>query len=320
MITGINGFVARHLADHCLARGAEVYGTYRQHSDQGLLDRQRPEIVLEEMELNDAGSVRRALSLARPDWLFHLAGWSFVRGSVTAPGETLATNVMGQQNVLEALREADLPASRVLIVGSCEEYGLVREEELPIGEDNPLRPVTPYAVSKIAQDFMGAQYHAAYGMHAVRVRTFHLAGPLSSDLYVISSFARQIAEIEAGLSDPVMKVGNLDVVRDFTDVRDAVRAYWLALEMGEPGAVYNLGSGRPLSIKSVLESLLSHSKTSITTQVDPARLRAADSPVIYCDVSRFTERTGWRPEIGIDATTRDTLDYWRKRVGSDTAT
>jgi GDP-4-dehydro-6-deoxy-D-mannose reductase len=314
LITGANGFVGRHLTRLCLAQGCEVFGTYRHRSDGHTPAQPESDVSYIEMELNDAGSVQRAVRESTPELLFHLAGWSFVRGSMTAPGETLTTNIIGQLNLFESLLELQLRTVRILVVGSCEEYGRVEQDELPVTELNPFRPTTPYGVSKVAQDLLAAQYHASENLDAVRVRSFHLTGPLSSDLYVVSSFARQIAEIEAGFREPVMKVGNLDVVRDFTDVRDAVRGYWLLLEKGVGGDAYNLGSGRPVSIKGIVDMLLGHARVPIDVQVDPGRLRTTDPPALICDATKLTEATGWKPEITLETTLHDTLEYWRQQI------
>lgn len=315
LITGVNGFVGKHLARFCVEQGVEVYGTHRRAS--GRPDPELPsEVVLIEMELTDPDGVTEAIEKAAPDRVFHLAGWSYPRGSIEAAAETFAANVMGQLNVLEALRSLGMTTVKILLVGSCEEYGIVEPDELPITEGNPLRPVTPYGVSKVAQDLMGAQYCKTHGLDIVRVRSFHLAGPLSSELYVLSSFAKQIAEIEAGLRDPELRVGNLDAVRDFTDVRDAVRGFWLCLESGEPGAVYNLGSGRPIAIKKIVAILLEHARVPIKTAVDQARLRGDDALALVCDATKLRERTGWQPTLEIATTVVDTLEYWRRRVAA----
>jgi len=201
-----------------------------------------------------------------------------------------------------------------LVVGSADEYGMVRPEELPIDEDTPLRPHNPYAVSKVVQDMLGYQYFASHGLHVVRVRPFNHIGPRQSPAFVTAAFAKQIAEAEAGRNPPIVKVGNLEAKRDFTDVRDMVAAYHLALSKGEPGEVYNIGSGIARSIEEVLDILLAESKIELTVQEDPARLRPSEVPMVACDARKFRACTGWEPHIPLEESLRDTLDYWREEV------
>ena len=202
----------------------------------------------------------------------------------------------------------------MLVVGSSDEYGLVRPEELPIAETQPFRPTSPYGVSKISQEMLGYQYFLARGLAVVRVRPFNHFGPRQRDAFVASAFARQVAEAEAGLLPPVLRVGNLSARRDFTDVRDVVRAYWLALTKGEAGEVYNVGSGRGLPVQALLGTLLEMSGVPLRVEPDPARLRPADVPAIYADVGKLAARTGWSAEIPLERTLRDTLDDWRERI------
>jgi GDP-4-dehydro-6-deoxy-D-mannose reductase len=203
---------------------------------------------------------------------------------------------------------------QIQIAGSSEEYGFVRKDELPIREDNPLRPLSPYAVSKVAQDLLAYQYWMSYRMHVVRTRGFNHTGPRRGEVFVTSNLARQIAEIEKGVRKPVVWVGNMEAIRDFTDVRDMVRAYWLALERGEPGEVYNLCSGRGYAVRNVLEILLGLTATQVEVREDPARLRPSDVEILLGDGSRFRQVTGWQPTIPFDVTLKDLLDYWRARV------
>jgi GDP-4-dehydro-6-deoxy-D-mannose reductase len=204
---------------------------------------------------------------------------------------------------------------RLLVIGSNEEYGAPQPDELPQTEESPLRPHSPYAVSKIAQDFLGFQYHLAYGLPVVRVRPFNHTGPGQSPRFVIPAFASQIARIETGLQEPVVKVGNLEAARDFTDVRDIVRAYHLAVTRGRPGEVYNLASGQPQSVRGLLETLLSYSEVQIRVERDPARYRPVDVPVVCGSADKFHRLTGWKAEIPFEQTLRDVLEYWREQVG-----
>jgi GDP-4-dehydro-6-deoxy-D-mannose reductase len=251
----------------------------------------------------------------RPDAIFHLAAQSFVPTSWRAPTETLTTNIGGQSNLFEAVRAVGLDPV-IQIAGSSEEYGLVLPDEVPIGESNPLRPLSPYAVSKVAQDMLAYQYFRSYGMKIVRTRGFNHTGPRRGDVFVSSNFAKQIASIESGLQEPVIRVGNLDAVRDFTDVRDMVRAYWLAVTKARPGEVYNLGSGRGITIRELLDLLVDMSDARVEIEVDPERLRPSDVEVLLADNSKFRAETGWEPRIPLETTLRDLLDYWRQRVAS----
>ena len=233
LITGFTGFVGSHLADYLVARGdVEIFGTHRWRSRMENVEHLGDRVRRVECDLRDAGAVRRLLGEVRPDRIFHLAAQSYVPTSWLAPGETLNGNVQGQVNLFEAIRDLDLP-TRVQIAGSSEEYGLVLPHEVPLREDSPLRPLSPYAVSKVAQDLLAYQYWKSYQLHVVRTRGFNHTGPRRGEVFVTSNFARQIAEIEKGIREPVVRVGNLESVRDFTDVRDMVRAYWLALERGD---------------------------------------------------------------------------------------
>lgn len=313
LITGVTGFVGSHLAESCLARGdVEVVGTYRWRSPRENIEHIK-DLELVEMDMLDSTSVRSVLEVVRPDWVFHLAAQSFVPTSWSAPAQTLQTNVLGQLNFLEAIRQLALDV-RFLVVGSSEEYGLVHPDETPIKETNPLRPLSPYAVSKVTQDLLGYQYFRSYGLHTVRTRAFNHGGPRRGEVLLPSDFAKQIAEIEKGAREPVVKVGNLDAIRDFTDVRDIVRAYWLALESGEPGDVYNIGSGDARSVREILDLLLGLSDTSIEVQQVPEKMRPSDVEILICDSSKFREQTGWVPQIPMETMLRDTLDYWRERV------
>ena len=315
LITGITGFVGSHFAEFALARGAEVVGSYRWRSKTENIDHLRSRIELVECDLRDGSSAHHLIEAARPDSIIHLAAQSFVGASWQAPAETFVTNTVSQVNLLEAVRSRT-PRPRFLVIGSSEEYGFVQEDELPITEANPLRPLSPYAVSKVAQDLMGYQYFKSYGMHIVRARAFNHEGPRRGDVFVTSNFARQIAEIEGGRHEPVIAVGNLTTRRDYTDVRDIVRGYWMLLNQGEPGEVYNLCSGRAWVIEDILRFLLGESRVrDIAIREDASRLRPSDVPVLRGDAGKAAKAVGWEPEIPFERTLRDILDYWRGRVG-----
>ena len=263
--------------------------------------------------LLDLPALKELFAAAKPDYVFHLAAQAFVPASWSDPWSTLENNIRGQLNVL--LASIDLGTMpRILVVGSADEYGMVNPAELPIRETNLLRPNSPYAVSKVAQDMLGYQYYASHKLPVVRVRPFNHIGPGQSPSFVTSDFAKQIAEAEAGLHPPVMRVGNLEARRDFSDVRDIVRGYFLAISQGEAGEVYNLGSERSYSIGEVLETLLSASSIQMKVEPDAARLRPSDISVIVADCCKFRSRTGWRAEIPLEQSLQDILDYWRGQV------
>jgi GDP-4-dehydro-6-deoxy-D-mannose reductase len=315
LITGITGFAGSHLAEYILAEhpGVKVSGTVRWRSRmdnvKGILDK----IELQEADLNDIVSLKKALAVIRPDKVFHLAAQSFVPTSWKMPAETFAINALGQINLFEALIDLKLNP-KFQIAGSSEEYGMVYAHEVPMKETNYLRPLSPYAVSKVAQDLLGYQYHQSYGLQTVRTRGFNHTGPRRGDVFVTSNFAKQVAEIEKGLKPPVIHVGNLEAKRDFTDVRDMVRAYWLATEKCENGDVYNIGSGTAYVMQDMLDMLLGMSKVKVKVEVDPARLRPSDVPILLADASKFMSATGWKPRIPFATTLKDLLNYWRERV------
>jgi GDP-4-dehydro-6-deoxy-D-mannose reductase len=314
LITGVTGFVGSHMVDF-LARTqpqAEVHGIRRWRSRTENIDHLTGGLTLHECDIRDASSVHAVVAGVKPDYIFHLAAQSFVPASWGAPEETLSTNVLGQLHLFEAMRRAGSKA-RVLIAGSSEEYGDVRPDEVPIKETNPLRPLSPYAVSKVAQDMLGYQYFRSYGLDVVRTRAFNHEGPRRGSVFVTSTFCKQVAEIEKGKRPPVLHVGNLEAKRDFTDVRDVARAYWLALEKGRAGEVYNIGSGRSWQIGELLKLVLSMTDKVIEVKPDPARMRPSDVPILQCDADKFKKETGWKPEIPFEQTIRDLLQYWRER-------
>jgi len=311
LVTGITGFAGSHLVDSMLAKGGvQVFGLLRWRSRTENIEHFRSKVTLLECDLRDPISTRDAIEAVKPDWIFHLAAQSFVPTSWNAPGESLTTNTLGQLHLFEAVRHIGLKP-RIQIACSSEEYGLVHENELPIKEENPLRPLSPYAVSKVAQDLLGYQYFKSYGTDVVRTRGFNHEGPRRPHVFVASDFAWQISEVEKGRREPVLHVGNLDARRDFTDVRDMVEGYWLALENGVPGEVYNLCSGKAYSIREVLDLLIGMTKCKIEVRQDPKRLRPSDVPVLLGDSSKFRKATGWEPRIPFEKTLADSLDYWR---------
>lgn len=315
LITGVTGFAGSHLADYLLENqpDVEVWGIYRWRSRRENLESVWDRVRMLECDLRDYTSVHLALQQARPDAIFHLAAQSFVPSSWKAPNDTLVTNVTGQTNLFEAVRFLELDPV-IQIACSSEEYGLVHPDEVPIKEDNPLRPLSPYAVSKVAQDMMAYQYFQSYGLKTVRTRGFNHTGPRRGDVFVTSNFAKQIASIELGLQEPVIKVGNLEAVRDFTDVRDMVRAYWLAVTKAKPGEVYNLATGVGITIQELLDRLLALSTAKVKVEQDPERMRPSDVVRLIGDSSKFRRDTGWEPQVPFEKTLRDTLQYWRDRL------
>ena len=317
LITGITGFAGPHLADYLIAEhpDVEIFGTYRWRSRRENIEHLDGKVTLLETDLRDYPSVAAALRRAEPDAIFHLAAQSFVPTSWNAPSETIVTNVVGQTNIFEAVRALGLDP-RIQIACSSEEYGLVLPDEVPIRETNPLRPLSPYAVSKVSQDYLGYQYFQSYGIKALRTRGFNHTGPRRGEVFVTSNFAKQIALIEAGRQAPVISVGNLDAVRDFTDVRDMVRAYWLAVQSARPGEVYNIATGNGITIRAMLDKLIALARVEVRVETDPARLRPSDVEVLIGDSSKFRGDTGWEPRIPFDQTLADLLDYWRARVAA----
>lgn len=315
LITGITGFAGSHLTEYLLAEHpqVEVWGTYRWRSRMDNILHLEDRITLVECDLRDATAVSRALEQSRPDYIFHLAAQSFVPASWIAPSETLVTNVTGQTNIFEAVRAQGLDPV-IQIACSSEEYGLVHPDEVPIKETNPLRPLSPYAVSKVAQDLLAYQYFQSYGLKSVRTRGFNHTGPRRGHVFVTSNFCSQVAAIELGQREPVIKVGNLDALRDFTDVRDMVRAYWLAVTRAKPGEVYNIATGVGIRIGDMLEKVLSLAKVKVRVETDPERLRPSDVEILIGDASKFRADTGWEPRIPFEQTIADLLDDWRARL------
>jgi len=314
LITGVTGFAGSHLAEYLLSlKNVEVFGIERWRSKTENIKHFEDKIKLYECDIRDMISVEKTIKEVKPDKIFHLAAQSFVPTSWNAPQETLTTNIIGQLNIFEAVRNVGINPE-IQIACSSEEYGMVHENEVPIKETNPLRPLSPYAVSKMGQDFLGYQYNQSYGLKIIRTRAFNHTGPRRGEVFVTSTFAKQIAEIEKGKKEPVIHVGNLDARRDFTDVRDVVRAYWTATEKCTPGEVYNICRGKDWKIQEVLDILLSFSKVKVTIKEDPARMRPSDVLILLGDNSKFCKQTGWKPEIPFERTMRDLLDYWRERV------
>jgi len=315
LITGITGFVGSHLADYILKHHlkVEIHGIKRWRSPlkniSGILNR----IKLHDCDLRDLSSLIHLFEDIKPDIIFHLAAQSFVPTSFTAPVDTLDNNVIGTTNLLEAVRFSKINPV-VHVCSSSEVYGQVRQKDLPITEDCPFRPASPYAVSKVGEDMISYMYYIAYGLKIIRTRMFTHTGPRRGDVFVTSAFAKQIAKIEKGLQKPEIKVGNLDSVRTFADVRDVVRAYWVLVEKGVPGEVYNIGGTKTMLVGEMLDMLLNiaEMKNKVKVVVDRTLLRPADVTRQIPCMEKFQKATGWKPEIPFEKTLKDLLDYWRK--------
>lgn len=311
LITGITGFAGGHLAQTLLDRGDEIFGVARD-AGQGLNHLSR-EVSPTILDMRDPQVVDNLLAEIQPDAIYHLAAQAFVPTAWADPWMTLENNIRPQLNILEAMVRQKSNA-RLLIVASNEVYGRVRSSELPVKEDTPLRPNNPYGVSKVAQDMLGLQYYLSHQVDVLRVRAFNHIGPRQSPIFVTASFAKQIAEIETGLIEPVLHVGNLEAKRDFTDVKDVMQAYVLLVLHGDSGEAYNVGTGRAHSIQALLDILLSFTDVDIKIAPDPNRLRPADVPVIYADNSKLRTKTGWAPTCKFEDSLRHVLDYWREEV------
>jgi len=313
LITGLTGFVGSHMADYCLSKGCEVHGTTRWRSDTQNIKHLEGKVNLHECDLTDSSAVRDLIENVKPDLIFHLAAQSFVKASWIEPSQTMHTNTVGQINLFEAIRRIPDYNPKIQIAGSSEEYGAAACLPEPITENEPLLPLSPYGVSKVAQDLLGFQYYKSYGLHVVRTRAFNHTGPRRGEVFVCSSFAKQIVDIERGNQD-VIKVGNLEAIRDFTDVRDTVAAYWLALEKGEPGEVYNICGGAGIySMESILQMLVEESGTQIKFEQDESRMRPSDLPTLIGSAKKFRIQTGWKPKIRMKETLKDIVEYWRKK-------
>jgi GDP-4-dehydro-6-deoxy-D-mannose reductase len=307
--------VGGHLVDflHAEHPEVEIHGVVLPHGGVSWHAVSGARVV--EADLTEPAAAAAVVEEVRPEGILHLAGQSSVHLSWLDPAGTLRTNVLGIVHLLDAVRRLGLRPP-VLVVGSAEEYGPVGSEEMPIREETPLRPASPYAVSKVAQGALALLYGPAGGLRIVLTRTFHHTGPGRGEAFAESSFARQIAEIEAGRRPPVLRVGNLEAVRDFADVRDVVRAYWRLLDKGEGGVVYNVCSGRGRRIRDLLDTLLAASGARVEVRVDPERLRPSDVPVQVGDPSRLRAATGWEPRIPLERTLLDLLDDWRARTAT----
>ena len=317
LITGISGFVGSHLAEYILAnhKNIKVCGLVRWRSPLANIHHISKKIDLKWGDLLDPFSLEGIIRKTKPDVIFHLAAQSYVDFSFLAPVSTLEVNVIGTANLLEIIKKIKIEENYDPIVHICsssEVYGQVKKEEIPIKEANPLKPASPYAVSKVAEDMLGYQYWLSWKIKTIRTRLFTHTGPRRGEVFVESSFAKQIAAIEAKKAKPVVYVGNLKSVRTFMDVRDAVRAYWLLVTKCKPGEVYNIGGKETMTVGKMLKKLVSLSqRKGIKVIIDPKRLRPSDVTLQIPSTSKFQKETGWKPKIPFDQTLLDMLDYWR---------
>lgn len=315
LITGINGFVGSHLSDFILNHydDYEIHGTIRKGSDIYNIEHSINRITIHSLDLNDSKSLESVIQLVKPTKIFHLASQSNVMNSFQNPIETFQTNVIGTLNLLESVRKSE--ADPILqIASSSEVYGQVFKNEIPIKETNPFRPINPYGVSKVAVDRLAFQYYNSYGIKTIITRAFSHTGPRRNQIFAESNFAKQIVEIEKGIREPIVRVGNLNSTRTFTDVRDVAEAYWLATEKCDYGEAYNIGSTQLVAVKDILDILVNMSLKKITIKEDKSRLRPTDISNHIPDITKFLEKTNWKTKIPIQKTLQDLLDYWRKMI------
>ena len=326
LITGITGMVGSHLTDFVIENTDwDVYGLVRWRSPLDNLTRHIPAINRRDRirlvygDLRDPFAIDQAVKTAAPDYVFHLAAQSFPLTSFQSPLDTLDTNIQGTAHVMEALRR-HAPKAIIHVCASSEVFGRVPPDKIPIGEECTFHPASPYAISKVGTDLIGRLYAEAYGLTAMTTRMFTHTGPRRADVFAESSFAKQVALIEAGLIPPVVKVGNLGSLRTFADVRDAVRAYYMLVTINPiPAAYYNIGGKHTCTIGDILDLLISLStrRTEIRHEIDPERLRPLDADLQVPDTSKFTNHTGWEPEIPFETTIHDLLNFWRAKVAED---
>ena len=306
LIIGGGGFVGGYLIDELKNNGYEVYATCLESENIG---NNCVSIVLDILKKDDISAI---LDKVKPDVIFHLAAQSSVALSWRKPQLTAEINIIGAINLFEAVREYE-GDTRIIVVGSGEEYGYISENSCPLKETEPLHPGNIYAATKACQEMTAEIYARAYKLDMVMVRAFNHSGPKQDSIFVISDFCRQIAEIEKGIKSPVISVGNLTAMRDFTDVRDIVHGYRLLAEKGVSGQIYNIGRGKAVAIQYILDTALNLSTAEITVERDEKRMRAADIPIIEPDITKIRTDTGWKAEITVEQTIEDTLNYWRKR-------
>lgn len=317
LITGIAGFAGSYLAEELLANGFAVSGTILKNEPTTNLAEIKSDVRLVTLDITNQSQCERSIRRLKPDYIFHLAALSSVGQSFQNEELTFAVNFQGTLNLLRAAKDLST-LKRFLQIGSCEQYGPVGKLRGPILETQPFRPISPYAISKVAAEHAALYYYHRHELPVVAVRAFNHSGPRQTDTFVIPAFARQIARIEAGKQDPVLRVGDLSPKRDFADVRDIVRGYRLLALKGKPGEAYQLCSGRAVTVRAVLELLQQLSSRKIVVRVDKSRLRKADIPTLLGSYRKVRARTGWKPGYQLRETVTDTLNYWRNKEGGTT--
>lgn len=312
LLIGAGGFVGSYLIE-CLCEefGMEVYATKLKETEFS-----HASAKVYDLDIMVKEDIVELLYDVRPDYIFHLAAQSSVSVAWKNPMLTIDVNIKGSVNVMEAVREL-FYKPRVLMIGSGEEYGHIKEGETPISEETLLRPGNIYAATKACQNMIGSIYAKAYDMELMLVRAFNHIGPGQAPLFVVSDFCKQVAEIEKGLKEPIIRVGNLNARRDFTDVRDVVRAYALLVQKGVSGETYNVGSQNAMAIKDILDIIIGMSTAQISVEIDQNKIRPVDVPIIEADITKISDTTGWKPAISIEQTIKETLDYWRAHVGGN---
>ncbi|MGB8657448.1 MAG: GDP-mannose 4,6-dehydratase [Candidatus Zixiibacteriota bacterium] len=317
LITGIAGFAGSYLAEEILKRGDEVFGICLACESLENIQKIRKNLRISRGDVTNFEQIFRLVKRINPDQIYHLAALSSVGESFSHPKETIENNIRGTLYFLEIIRKLEKPI-KILVAGSSDMYGIVKPKEIPITEERSLLPVSPYGVSKAAGDLLAYQYFKSYGVCAIRARAFNHTGPRQRPGFVIPDFASQIARMERGLSSPVLRVGNLSTKRDISDVRDVVRAYVSLMARGKPGEAYNICSHRAYGVEEMLNILLGLSKKKIRVKVEEKRDRPAEIPILLGSSSKIRKATGWKPEIPIEKTLEDTLNFWRaKSITSD---
>ena len=306
LIIGAAGFVGNHLIDH-IKKEYESWDLECTKISSESIDK---DVTVFDLDITDKTQILNLLKEVNPDYIFHLAAQSSVALSWKNPSLTIDINIKGTVNLLDSIRELEINP-RVLLIGSGEEYGRVKENEIPISEDNNTRPGNIYAITKVTQNMIGKVYSDAYNLDIMSTRSFNHTGPNQAPMFVVADFCKQVADIEKGEQEAIIRVGNLSAKRDFTDVRDVVKAYTSLTEKGKKGETYNVGSGKAIEIQSILDTILSLSTKEIVVEIDQNKLRPIDVPIIEADITKLQNDTGWKPEINIEETIKDTLEFYR---------
>lgn len=308
LIIGGAGFVGGYLIDHLRNTCKWSVSITKMPHEKITVPN---DVTIYDLDILNKDSIKELFHQTRPDYIFHLAAQSSVALSWKNPSLTIDVNIKGSINVLDAIREIECYKPRILLIGSGEEYGNVKQNETPIRENTQLRPGNIYAATKSCQSMIGTIYSNAYDMDIMMVRAFNHIGPNQAPIFVVSDFCKQVAAIEKGLQEPIIRVGNLSAKRDFTDVRDVVRAYALLMEYGEKGETYNVGSGKAIAIQDILDMILNNSKVKINVEIDRRKFRPVDVPIIEADITKLIKQTKWQPLIPLSETIENTLIFWR---------